>query len=100
MVESNSWLQSALCKKDSHPHRWLSSNIDDINYAKNVCRKCTVRMECLVSAIYEREEFIGVNGGLSEIEYLMSIWKEAESEQESNWDISDRTIQRLLREIA
>lgn len=94
------WLKSALCKKDDNPHFWLSSNIDDINYAKNVCMMCSVRIECLYSAVYERDEFIGVNGGFSEIEYLIRTWEEAGDENESNWRKSDRLIQKLFREIA
>ena len=98
-MDSN-WAQRALCKKDDKPYSWLSSNIDDINYAKNVCMRCPVRMECLYSAIYEKEEFIGVNGGYSEIEYLIRTWEEAGDEDESNWRKSDRLIQNLFREIA
>ena len=94
------WLSEALCKKDSNSHLWLSSNIDDINYAKDVCRRCPVRIECLYSAIYDKDEFIGVNGGLSEIDYLIRTWEEAEDEHEDNWRKSDRLIQDLFRGIA
>jgi hypothetical protein len=61
---------------------------------------CPVKIECLYSAIYEKEEFIGVNGGYSEIEYLFRTWEEAGDEDETNWRKSDRLIQKLFREIA
>ena len=100
MENRNHWTSVALCKKDDQPSLWLSSNIDDVNYAKNVCRKCTVRMECLLSVVYEKDDFIGIHGGLSEIEYLLLTWKEVDDEQDTNWDITDSVVQRLLREIA
>lgn len=94
------WINAALCRNDIDSHKWLSSNIDDINYAKDVCRRCTVRMECMTAAIYEKDSFIGVNGGMSEIEYLMSTWEEVSSEDETNWGKSDSVIHRLFRIIA
>jgi len=100
MVESNSWTYSAVCRRDDFPSRWLSSDIDDINYAKDGCRKCTVRPECLISAISKENGFIGVNAGMSEIEFLMTTWKEVDNESESNWEISDTVIRNLLQRIA
>jgi hypothetical protein len=94
------WASVALCKKDSKSYSWLSSNIDDINYAKDVCRRCSVRPECLYSAVYEKDQFIGVNAGMSEIEYLIRTWQEVDQEDESNWTKPDRLIQVLFREIA
>lgn len=94
------WQSLAKCKRDDHPSRWLSSNIDDINYAKDVCRSCQVRIECMYSAVYEKEEFVGVNGGMSEIEYLLRTWEPVGENDETNWRKSDRVIQDLFREIA
>lgn len=94
------WHRSALCKKDDFPSFWLSSEIDKVRYAQAVCQKCTVRVECFLSAIYERDEFIGVNGGVSEIEFLIRTWEEVEDAEQSNWRGSDFLIQELLREIA
>lgn len=96
----NDWLKSALCKQDDNPSLWLSSNIDDINYAKDVCMRCSVRIQCLWSSVYEKDYFIGVNGGYSEIEFLIRTWEIAETEDETNWRRSDRLIQELFREIA
>jgi len=94
------WKNYALCADDEYPFRWLSSSIDDINYAKEGCMKCSVRIDCLHSAIYEREEFVGVNGGYSEIEYLIRTWERAEVDDETNWRKSDKLIQDLFREIS
>jgi hypothetical protein len=52
----------------------------------------------LFSAVYE-QEFIGVNAGITEIEYLMKTWQEVEYEEEDNWRRSDKLIQDLFREI-
>jgi hypothetical protein len=97
-LKSN-WESFALCKKDDIPSRWLSSNIDDINYAKNICRKCTVRFECLTSALTS-EQFVGVNAGLSEYDFLNKTWMEARSVEENNWPRTDKVIRTLFREIA
>jgi len=95
----NDWRDYAVCSQDKTPHKWLSSNIDDVNYAKDGCRRCTVRKECLYSAIYEREAFVGVNAGYSEIEYMIRTWEPVEEDDETNWRKSDRLIQVLFREI-
>lgn len=97
-LKSN-WQDFALCRKDKNPNKWFSFDIDDINYAKNVCRKCTVRNECLISAI-SSDNFLGVNAGMSEYEFLIETWVEAKEYDETNWPRTDRAFQRLLRKIA
>jgi hypothetical protein len=94
------WLSEALCNNHVNQSYWISSNYEEIKIAKSICEKCPVRLECLYSAIYEKSEFVGVNGGLSEIEFLIRTWEEAESEDETNWKRSDQLIQGLFREIA
>ena len=99
MSQGSDWRIKALCRRDSHPSRWLSSKREEIEYARQKCRICEVRPECLWSAIYEREEFTGVNAGITEIEYLMKTWEEVEFEHEDNWRGSDKLIQDLFGEI-
>jgi hypothetical protein len=93
------WEDFALCKKDNDAGKWLSLDINDINYAKNICRKCTVRNECMISALSQKE-YIGVNGGVSEYEFLTMTWVEARKIEENNWPRTDRVIHELFKTIA
>ena len=81
------------------PSRWLSFDIDDINYAKNICRKCTVRNECLMSAL-ELDTYIGVNAGISEFDFLNMTWVEARTIEETNWPRTNKIIRRLFSEVS
>jgi hypothetical protein len=90
------WRDKALCSNDKNSEKWFSYNIDDIQYAKSVCKKCTVRLECITNAL--SDGFYGVNAGISEYDYKLITWKEAGSEDESNWSRSNKTLQRVLRE--
>jgi len=96
--QDNDWGHKALCRRDNFPEAWTSSRRSDMEYARQICSRCTVRPDCLFSAIYE-QEFIGVNAGITEIEYLMKTWQEVEHEEEDNWRRSDKLIQDLFREI-
>ena len=89
------WRDFALCSDDKYSEKWFSYNIDDINYAKSVCKKCTVRLECISSAL--SEVFYGVNAGISEYDYKLITWKEAGKKNDSNWSRNDRTLQEVLR---
>lgn len=89
------WRDFALCSKDKSSEKWFSYNIDDIKYAKTICKKCTVRMECVSNAL--NEGFYGVNAGISEYDYKLITWKKAGKENVSNWSRTDRTLQRVLR---
>ena len=90
------WREQALCSKDKYSEKWFSYNIGDVQYAKSVCKKCTVRLECITNAL--SDEFYGVNAGISEYDYKLITWKEAGSENESNWSRSNKTLQRVLRQ--
>jgi len=96
--QGGDWGIKALCRFDPNPHKWLSPRRHEIEEAREICHKCTVRPECLFAAVYEGD-FVGVNAGLTEIEYLMKTWEEVEFEHETNWRKSDRLIQDLFREI-
>lgn len=93
-MKSN-WRDFTLCSDDKYSEKWFSYNIDDINYAKSVCKKCTVRLECISSAL--SEVFYGVNAGISEYDYKLITWKEAGKKNDSNWSRNDRTLQEVLR---
>ena len=89
------WRELALCSNDKNSEKWFSYNIDDIQYAKSVCKKCTVRKECISAALMGN--FYGVNAGISEYDYKLITWKKAKKENDSNWSRTDRTLQELLR---
>lgn len=95
-IQSN-WKSKAVCSSDKYHNKWLSYNIDDVEYAKDGCSRCTVRKECLITAL-QNDTFVGVIAGISEFDYLMHIWHEAVSEDESNWSRDDRVLSKLLQE--
>jgi|LakMenE01Jun11ns_1017448.scaffolds.fasta_scaffold8574273_2 hypothetical protein len=86
----------ALCQGDEKSSAWFSYQIEDINYAKSVCAECEVKLPCFFNAL--ENEFMGVNAGISEFEFMMKTWKEAKTKNESNWTRSDKVLQRILRE--
>lgn len=96
-LQSN-WRKKAICVSDPYGNKWVSYNLEDVEYAKNGCAKCQVRKECLFSAL-NNDAFIGVIAGISEFEYLMHIWHEATREDESNWRTDDSTLSGLLQKI-
>lgn len=63
-----SWIHYAVCKNDKHRSRWLSFNLEDIEYAKEGCKKCPVIERCAMSL--GEEMGIGVMFGLSEYDRL------------------------------
>jgi len=77
------WLDKALCSKDKDSHKWLSFDYSDIEYARAVCNKCTVKVECLMTS--EDRMMVGMIAGLSEFERMILKWKEAKELNESNW---------------
>lgn len=60
------WLAKAPCKADADA-MFPGNNDYDIEYAKSICRRCTVAERCLQWALETGEEH-GVWGGLSEKE--------------------------------
>jgi hypothetical protein len=92
------WRDKALCAVDKNSYFWFSYDYQEVEYAKDICKKCTVRQQCLTSAW--KESFIyGVNGGLSEFDILLETWKKAKREDDSNWSRTDKLLQKLLRKI-
>lgn len=96
MELQSSWRDEAICASNPNAHKWVSYNLDDIKYAKNGCAKCTVRKECLITAL-ENNSFIGVVAGISEFEYLLHSWQEVTKENESNWRTDDSVFSGLLQ---
>lgn len=78
------WIDKALCKADENPHKWISYNYSDIEYAKSICVGCSVKIECAIAA--DSSGMYGVIAGLSEFDRLNLEWKEAKSLNESNWE--------------
>lgn len=85
----------ALCQGDERSHAWFSYDIEDIQYAKSVCLSCEVKIECFANAL--QNDFMGVNAGISEFEFMIDTWKEAKKENESNWTRSSKILQGILR---
>jgi WhiB family redox-sensing transcriptional regulator len=90
------WRTKALCAKDRNSIYWFSYKHEDVQYAKNICQSCEVRKECLINA-WGEDVIYGVNGGYSEFDILLATWKKAKKENDSNWNRTDRTLQKLLR---
>jgi WhiB family redox-sensing transcriptional regulator len=64
MTQDEAWRQEALCRDGSASlvDLFFSEQLDDIARAKQFCRACEVRTECLEAAITRREPW-GVWGG-------------------------------------
>jgi len=92
----NNWKQKALCATDSNGKYWFSYKKEEIEYAKNVCKKCSVKKECLLYA-WQEDDIYGVNGGFSEFEILLETWKAAKKVNDANWSRTNKTLQRLLQ---
>lgn len=90
------WRTKALCAEDKNSIYWFSYKHEDVQYAKNICQSCEVRKECLINA-WGEDVIYGVNGGYSEFDILLATWKKAKKENDSNWNRTDRTLQKLLR---
>lgn len=99
MILKSNWRKSAVCATDKNPERWLSYDIKDLEYARDGCARCPVKRECLVTALEEESTmpFVGMVAGISEYEYLLSMWKEVNNENESNWRTGDSALSKLLR---
>jgi hypothetical protein len=94
----SNWKDEAVCASDTNSPKWVSYNLDDIEYAKKGCAKCNVRKECLIMA-FKNDSFIGVVAGISEYDYLLHSWKKVTEEDESNWRTDDSIFPRLLQKI-
>jgi WhiB family redox-sensing transcriptional regulator len=58
------WQDAALCAQ-ADPEAWYPEKGGSTKEAKQICRACPVRMECLQYAL-DREDWFGIWGGLSE----------------------------------
>lgn len=92
------WKQSALCIDHPEKNLWFSYKKDDIETAKNICKECTVRTECFLS-MWNTGDFYGVNGGISEFDYLSLTWKEANSEKANNRSRANTVLKGILQKI-
>ena len=90
------WRKKALCAEDRNSIYWFSYKNEEVQYAKNVCKTCTVRKECLLSA-WSEDTIYGINGGFSEFDILLATWKKVKKENDNNWNRTDRVLQKLLR---
>jgi hypothetical protein len=96
MQQQSSWRDEAVCANDKFANKWLSYDLNDVKYAKSGCARCNVKKECLIMAL-ENDYFVGVVAGMSEYDYLNTIWKRASKEDESNWRTDNSTLSRLLQ---
>lgn len=95
----NNWRLDAVCLHDKHSEYWLSCKYSEVVYAKEGCARCPVKKECFLSAL-QNEEFVGINAGVSEYDFLMSTWKKATGKNGTTRDKSDRAIKKLLQNIS
>jgi hypothetical protein len=92
------WQKQAYCANDSNASAWLSYSKKEVEYAKEGCSRCSVRLPCILNAL-QASEYVGVNAGISEYDFLLRIWREASDEKPSNWSRSDKLLQRIVREV-
>lgn len=92
----NNWRKNAICSGNKKSGSWLSYDMSDVEYAKKGCSTCTVRKECLLTAL-NNDSFIGVIAGISEYDYLVHTWQEATRENENNWRTDDSILSGLLQ---
>ena len=95
MSQINSWKNKALCASDPKQHSWMSYDMEDVLYAKDGCSRCSVRKECFLSA-WESGDFYGVNGGISEYEFLMATWKPVKKVSNVNWRRTNTDLQKFM----
>lgn len=98
MKAQSDWLNEAVCANDERPTAWLSYDINDVQYAKLGCSKCTVRKQCILNA-FRNDPYVGVNAGISEYDFLMLTWKEATKVNGSNWSRTDKVLQGIVRQV-
>jgi hypothetical protein len=98
MRNQNDWRELAVCAQDPDPLAWLSYDYQDVQYAKEGCARCKVRVECFTTA-WNTPAYVGVSAGISEYDYLILTWKEAKRKNEFNWTRSNRLFQKILRQI-
>lgn len=98
MRNQSDWKELAVCAQDSDPSAWLSYDYQDVQYAKEGCSRCEVRTECFTTA-WHLPLYVGVNAGISEYDYLILTWKEAKKKNESNWSRTNRSFQKILRQV-
>ena len=94
-MQSN-WKEEALCFNHPELSIWFSYKIEDVDRAKNICKKCPVRVECFMS-MWNTGDFYGIHGGATEFEYLSMTWKEATNEKQSNRTRSDRVLKTIVQ---
>lgn len=69
------WKDQAVCFDDKNSSYWTSYDFDKVQYAKNGCSRCPVKMQCMM-AHADDPYAAGVIGGLSEFDRLLILNKE------------------------
>jgi hypothetical protein len=80
------WRSQAFCALDKDPKRWISFDLEDIQYAKAGCASCKVIKQCALHAGETEDMITGVIAGLSEFDRLIASWKEVNSVHDDNWE--------------
>lgn len=88
------WTKDALCKFDK---RFTSFHINDVTYAKVVCAKCPVQVECIIANAEIDGSFI--SAGLSKYDRLMIQWRRVDNENESNFGDSSVYVSEIVRRV-
>ena len=92
----SNWKEKSLCFNHPEIDIWFSYKKQDVDRAKDICGKCPVRIECFMS-MWNTGDFYGINGGISELDYMMMTWKEATSEKQNNRTRTDRVLKAILQ---
>lgn len=86
------WSASALCKSDS---RFVSYDITDISEAKEVCSRCSVRVDCIKATSDNNSYFMAA--GTTRLDRLILSRREVESVDESIIGSPEIAISKVLQ---
>lgn len=88
------WTRDALCKFDK---KFTSFHIDDVNFAKSVCERCSVQVECIIANAEIDGTFM--SAGLSKYDRLLIQWKKVDSEDEGSFRDSSVYVSEVVRRV-
>jgi len=91
------WIKDAVCRNDEHSLYWTSSDWEQIEYAKEKCTKCDVKIPCIVTAL-EDPYFAGVTAGMSKFDRLILLHRRVENASEKGWIGPDSLIERIVEQ--
>jgi hypothetical protein len=88
------WTKDALCKFDK---KFTSFHIDDITFAKSVCKDCTVQVECIIANAEVDGTFM--SAGLSKYDRLLIQWEKVNNEDGESFRDSSIYVSEVMRRV-